>query len=375
MRRATTTRELDPRYDPAVDDIGEQEWHEELLRFDDANIYQTWPYGAITYGEGRTSRLILRSGTEVVAMAQARIARLPVVNLGLAYVLWGPLWRRSGEAGSLAVFRQALRAMRNEYVCKRGLTLRLAPRLIDGDPCDFRSILEEEGFTASGPQSSSRTILMDLRPPVEALREGMRPHWRRELKQAERRQLNIEEGAGEDLFRTFIDMYHEMVSRKRFVEPNDINRFRLIQKRLPDSLKMMVLVCRSDGEARAGAIASAMGDTALYLFGATSNTGLKSQGSYALQWKLIEQLKRAGIRWYDLNGVNPDRNPGTYKFKSDLAGINGREVCYLGRFESHAGRASALCVRGADLLRSHCRSLKERFRTARSAKFRLNPAS
>jgi peptidoglycan pentaglycine glycine transferase (the first glycine) len=148
----------------------------------------------------------------------------------------------------------------------------------------------------------------------------------------------------------------------------------VIQRRLPEPLRMKILLCRSGGQVCAGAIASTIGKTAVYLFGATSNAGLKSRGSYALQWKLVEELKREGVGVYDLNGVNPEKNPGTYKFKSDLAGKSGREVCFLGRFDSSGGAVSSLCVQGGDWLRAGLRSLKENVRTTRSVKPSPDPA-
>ena len=49
----------------------------------------------------------------------------------------------------------------------------------------------------------------------------------------------------------------------------------------------------------AGLVASAMGDSAIYLLGATSDEGLKSKGAYLLQWTLIKWLKECGFKWYD----------------------------------------------------------------------------
>src|SRR4029079_2790488 len=100
----------------------------------------------------------------------------------------------------------------------------------------------------------------------------------------------------------------------------------------------------------------------------TSNNGMKSRGSYLLQSRLVEQLKRGGAMVYDLNGINPVTNPGTYKFKSDLAERNGKEVCYLGRFEAHGTLLSYCCVHGAEKLRSGHRVLTERARAVRTAK-------
>ncbi len=181
----------------------------------------------------------------------------------------------------------------------------------------------------------------------------------RELKVAERKQLQVIEGDQDELFGAFIEIYREMVSRKQFVEPNDINHFRLIQARLPKELKMRIMLCKSGDDICSGLICSAIGNTAIYLFGATSNRGMKSNGSYLLQWKLLKFLKGEQISVYNLNGINPVRNPGTYKFKREFAGSNGRDVRFVGRFESHPGNLGELCVTSTENIRTIYRKIRD----------------
>ncbi len=355
-------------YSSEVDNTGEQAWCQLVQGFEDGNIYQTWPYGAVVAGPRNLSHLVLKLHGEVVAIAQARIKKLPLVNLGIAYVQWGPLWRRTGAETNVENFRQAVRALRNEFVCQRGLTLRLFPIVFEQDPIGFRAILDDEGFSCVGEGARGRTILMDLAPSLAELREGMASHWKRELKVAEKSNLEFIEGSSQELFETFIGMYKEMVFRKKFVEPNDIYQFKQIQMQLPEPLKMRVLLCKSGGDLCSGAIYSVAGNSAIYLFGATSNAGMKSRGSYFLQWKVLEALKQRGAAVYNLNGINPDKNPGTYKFKSDLAGKHGRDVHYVGRLDSHPGRIRLSCIEFCDYLRAAYRTLKARHKKEQTAK-------
>lgn len=356
-------RQLDPGYTSEVDTVDETMWCQILEKFADANIYQTWPYSAVTSGRRNVSHLILKKDGQVIAAAQARIAKLPLINVGIAYVRWGPLWRQAATATNEETFRQAIRALRNEFSCNRGLVLRLFPIVYDHHP-SLSAILADEGFSSMGAETRSRTILMDLNPPLEALRQGMNSHWKRELKLAERTGLEVVEGSNDELFGMFIEIYREMVSRKRFSEGNDINQFRLMQAQLPENLKMKIMLCKSEKGVCAGVIYSAIGNTVLYLFGATSNVGKKSNGSYLLQWRLIERAKKDGRAVYDLNGINPAKNPGTYKFKNDLAGQHGRDVHFVGRFDSHASFLSRVCVGSGDTLRAIYRMLKERIKAS-----------
>jgi len=361
-------RPLAPGYSSEIDAVDEQAWNRLVLEFADGNIYQTWSYGAVIGGSRNLRHLVLKLNGEVVAIAQARIKRLPVVGLGIAYVQWGPLWRRTNVGPNAEIFRQALRALHNDFVCRHGLTVRLFPLVFEDDVVDFRAILAEEGFAAVAEEAHGRTILMNLAPNLADLRENMSSHWKRELKVAEKSNLEFTENSSQESFESFIEMYKEMVSRKKFVEPNDIHQFERIQQQLPEQLRMRVLLCKSNSGLSAGAIYSLVGNSAIYLFGATSNAGMKSRGSYFLQWKIVEALKQKNVAFYNLNGINPEKNPGTYKFKSDLAGKHGRDVFYAGRFEAHAGSLTRSLVQIGDALRKSRRSLQQRILDWRTVK-------
>ena len=57
-----------------------------LNDFDDANIYQTWSYGAVRWGEKNLSHVILKKHNEVVAATQLRIVKISWLGVGIAYI-------------------------------------------------------------------------------------------------------------------------------------------------------------------------------------------------------------------------------------------------------------------------------------------------
>src|SRR6202167_718989 len=77
-----------------VDRATSAEWSQMLDLFDDASIYQTAAYGEVRWGERNLSRMVLRRDGEVVGMAQLRIIRPTPLKFGMAYLRWGPLWKR-----------------------------------------------------------------------------------------------------------------------------------------------------------------------------------------------------------------------------------------------------------------------------------------
>jgi lipid II:glycine glycyltransferase (peptidoglycan interpeptide bridge formation enzyme) len=133
-----------------------------------------------------------------------------------------------------------------------------------------------------------------------------------------------------------------MRKRKTFETTVDIHEFGRIQGDLAESHRLRILICEDKGEPVAGLVASAMGDTAIYLLGATSDKGLNSKGAYLLQWTLIKWLKDKGFKWYDLGGIDPERNPGVYHFKR---GLSGADVSHLNPLVACNSLASSAIVR------------------------------
>jgi len=343
---------LEDGYTAEFDTVDKDEWHKIIDLFSDANIYQTWSYDAIRCGEENISHLVLRSKDKIIAAGQARIVRIPVLGFGAAYIRWGPLWRPRNQNADPTVFRFALRALRNEYVCRRGLILRIFPILYDDNRNSCADILTSEGYTPVPKEDRGRTLILDISPPLDHLRKNLDQKWRNCLNKAERNNLEVIEGTGDSLLTDFIGIYHALLERKKFQEPNDINEFRMIQRELPPEFKMKIFLCRSDGVSSVGAIFTAIGETGVYLFGATNDQGMANKGSYLLQWKAIQWMKNNGCRYYNLNGINPMKNPGSYHFKAGVSGKNGQDVYYLGRFDCYSGAVSTALAHTAELVYS-----------------------
>jgi len=347
--------ELKAGFSSEVDHFTKNSWDSLLETFDDGNIYQTWSYEAVRSGKKKVSHLLLKLKEEPVALAQVRIVRVPFTNVGVAYLRWGPLWRRRGRTKDMVIFEQAVRALRNEYACRRKLVIRIMPFLFSDNSELYEPILKQEGFERLSVEGSQRTLLVGLDKTPDELRKGLDQKWRNRLKFAEKKDLEIVEGHDDRLFAQFIEMYDEMHARKRFVKMTDVHQYRAMQSELPDSLKLRISIAYLEGKPAAGIVCSRIGDLGICLFAATSDAGLSTQGSYLLQWKALGWLKESGAKWYDLAGINPEANPGTYRFKSGFCGKNGKDVHYLGTYVSHENSLADRAVRMANFTRDQYR--------------------
>src|ERR1035441_8848898 len=118
----------------SVDQTTEAEWNRLLPQFADASLYQTWAYGAVSWGEKNLSHLLLKQGDQVVGMAQFRIVRVPLISSGIAYLRWGPLCRRRDAAPAPDPLPALLKAIADEYACRRPLLVRIPPNVFCDDP-------------------------------------------------------------------------------------------------------------------------------------------------------------------------------------------------------------------------------------------------
>lgn len=344
-----------------IDRATAADWSRMLDLFDDANIYQTWAYGSVHWSEKELSHLVLRRDGEIVAIAQLRIVRPTRLKFGMGYLRWGPLCQRRGRALDPGIIGRMARALEDEYVRNRKLLLRIIPSSFIGTARGAAVEAAFGGYASETPDANNtyRTFVLDLAPEVEELRRRLDKKWRNQLSRAEKNNLTVIAGNGCSEYRTFCTMYHQMLSRKMFDTTVDVEEFGRMQQELPERQRMRVLICEDGGRPVAGLVASTIGDTAIYLLGATSNEGLNSKGAYLLQWTLIKSLKESGIKWYDLGGIDPVRNPGVYHFKRGLSGVDSVQ---LTPFIACTSTMSSTVVKTGVAIRDAVRSCKLAFR-------------
>lgn len=350
-----------------VDRATPAEWSQMLKLFDDANIYQTSAYGGVRWGEKNLSRLVLKRDGEVLGIAQLRIVRPIPLKFGMAYLRWGPLWERRGLPLNPEVPTRMARALRDEYLDKRKLFLRVLPNAFAGSS---RATTMQIAFCEFTPEpldagNTYRTFLLDLSPSLDELRSGLDKKWRNQLSRSEKNNLRVIAGHGSEDYRTFSQVYFQMRKRKTFETTVDVDEFGRIQETLAESQRMRILICEDKGVPVAGLVASAMGESAIYLLGATSDDGLNSKGAYLLQWTLISWLKENGIKWYDLGGIDPEGNPGVYHFKR---GLSGEDVCQINPLTASGSAVSTGIVKAGLAMQRTLRGSLSPLNLARSLK-------
>jgi len=343
------------------DSIDRSAWYSILPLFDDATIDQTGFYG-IRWQHDNLSYFVLKRGAEIVAAAQVSLFLAPVIGTGIASVRLGPLWRRRGSEPDLEVFRQAVRALRAEYAERRGLVLRIFPNAYRNDETGLADVLEAEGLRAPHPEAGEERYLVDLAPSTDDLLKGVHQNWRRFLRRSQKYELEVAFESGPEAVDLFLGLYGQMRDRKSrystfYGSLYRVADFRDAYQTLPEELRPKILICRRQGEPVAGSVISAIGNTAIYIYGASTALGRECLAGYFLHWYVVCWLKSRGIRWYDLGVGNP---AALRQFKRHLVGRNGVVAPYLGEFELAGSFSSNLTVQGILRLKSLAAKTKVR---------------
>ena len=313
--------------DVQVDGQTAESWAEIVSTFADASIYQSWAYGAVSWGERQLSHVVLRRNGQALVAAQLRIARLPLVPAGLAHLRWG-LFESRGNALEPAVVSAFMARLTHEYVVRRGLALRVIPPVYAATEhaAVFQSALEASGLRQEPSLGAYRTILVDLRPTLDVLRKQLNQKWRNQLNRAEKNNLVLEVSDTREAYQAFVPLYAGMRARKQFESSVDVAEFGRIQELLSGSSRLQTFLARSDGQVVGALVCSLMGDNAICLLAATNELARELKAAYLLQWQAMKWLKEHGALQYDLGGIDSEANPGGHHFKS---GFGGTEVTQL----------------------------------------------
>jgi lipid II:glycine glycyltransferase (peptidoglycan interpeptide bridge formation enzyme) len=223
--------------------------------------------------------------------------------------------------------------LRKVYIGNKINILRVVPHIYKNGLGNVVSqMLVSSGFKFVSNVKPYDTIILSLENSEENLRKGLHRNWRRNLKKAENAGIEIRRGRENELFDILERLYLEALERKGFKGLNP-EEFARPQRMLSGHEKLIVTVAYFDGEPVTALATSNLGDTGLDILAANNEKGLKCGSSFLAYWNAFDASRRAGMKRYDLGGIDPKSNPTVYQFKSRMG---GEEQFHIGAFEAYA---------------------------------------
>ena len=310
-------------------------WDHFVIAHPQAHLLQTTPWGTLKSHFGWTDGRVAIAGPDqaLIAGAQLLYRRLPLGLGTLTYVPKGPLvdWQDHTQVHALVA------ALDQTAQAHGAIAMTIEPEL--PDTTKHAAALEQAGFvpgaTAVQPR---RTLLVDLTPDREDILAAMKSKTRYNIRLAGRKGVNVYRGTAADV-ETFNKLIQVTSSRNEFgVHSADYYRraFKLFAARD----QVALFLADYEGQPLAGLMAFALGQTAWYFYGTSSNAHRNLMAPYALQWAAMCWAKDLGCTTYDLWGV-PDHDEetletqfterqdglwGVYRFKRGFGGRLTRTI-------------------------------------------------
>jgi len=172
------------------------------------------------------------------------------------------------------------------------------------------------------------SVILRIDRPDEELLAGMKPKWRYNVRLAEKKGVAVD-SEGPRALNDFYRLYEATASRDRIaIHPRSYYErlFSLGATSVGTPRpELRLWVARFEGEALAAIVTLYYGETATYLYGASSDEKRNLMPAYALQWAAIRAARETGCLWYDFYGIPPSDAPdhpmaGLYRFKTGFGG-------------------------------------------------------
>jgi hypothetical protein len=293
--------------------VSPNEWREALQRAPKSNLLQTWGYAkAMRSQRQQMTRFgVIRCKGAPVGIVQVQEVRL----FGFFHTVTlhrGPLWFE--ETPSIALWKAFFEVFDKIFPRRWGRIRRLMPELSKN--ALSKDLLSDLGFKSVS--EGYRSIWIDLRPDLDAIRAGLKANWRNKLRSAEKSALVPARDESLASLSWFLSQYEADQAARKFRGPAVAFVRELIENADPDSV---FLYRASIGQSPvAGILLLRHGSAATYQIGWTGDQGRKHRAHHLLLWRACEDLKARGVGWLDAGGINEDGAAGVTTFKRGLGG-------------------------------------------------------
>lgn len=296
------------------DSVDREQWQAWMQKIGRSNLLQSWAYGtarAETSGWRVRRGVIFRHG-EAVAVVQGLQKRVGCL-LQVTRVNRGPLFLTDDSPNDR---RAVWQAMAQLGAIRRGQLLTVVPETtLSGSAL---IMFAEMGFRQRSPKGWE-SAWIDLTRDEATLRQQLHGKWRNMLTLSERSGLTLEIGNDQHLFDWMLIRYRESMREKGFAGPPPYLLQSLFTHLRPDE-QLLILRASHDGHPVAGVCLAPHALAATYLLGWNGFKGRALRANQFLLWQAILHLKRAGLRWFDLGGIDEEDTPAIAGFKVGMAG-------------------------------------------------------
>lgn len=273
------------------------QWDDFVLSHPRGHFLQlsNWGEQKAAYGWS-VERVALMQDDEIIAGAQLLFRPLPMKLGTMAYLAYG------GYVSEESQWERLLAAIHDCAKNHGAAFLKWEPGF------HFEHDVSQWGFSES-PQriQPPSTIMIDVTGDDETIQARMNTSTRRNIRKAYKNDIHYYHASPADLHK-FTEMMTVTGERNDFGVHEPAYYELIYNLFVPDHATL--ILAEHEGDTLAANLVISVGDTAVYLEGASSNEKRKLMAAYGVQWEAIKWTQERGCQWYDMWGI-PDEDEDT----------------------------------------------------------------
>jgi len=299
-------------------------WEDFILSHNPRSFLQSWNWGEVNE---RLGKKIYRIGfyDDSNLVGESLIIKENAKRGPHFLIPGGPIIDWGSQVQINAFIKCIKNLAREEHVW----FIRIRPEVMDSR--ESKKMFSELGFV-SAPMHlhAENTWVLDISPPEESIVAGMRKTTRYLVRNSQKHNLICEQTIDSEQIKILSDLQKETVVRHNFVGFSD-KIFRYQLETFGKDNQGKLFICRQAEKDLAAAIIIFYGDTAYYHHSGSTSNYRGIPFSYFLQWQVILEAKKRGIKYYNFWGIAPNDNPkhrfaGVTTFKK---GFGGKRVDWI----------------------------------------------
>lgn len=305
------------------DVTNEPAWSEIVEKFPEANFLQSWGWGEFHQQLGET--VVRRSYAESEKLAAwSGVVQRAKRGAYLA-VAGGPLLNWSDTA----LVEKVLKDIKEIAKQNHCLFVRFRPQAVDSQ--ELRSLVQRSGAKEAPMHlTADLTLQLDLTLNETELLNQMRKNHRYLIRKAEKEGVITEISTNPDEISEFYQHQLELAKKHGFVPFS----FQFLDKQFRTFVsrdQAFLVNAKKGSQLLASAFIIVYNQIAVYHYGVSTEANQNLPGSYAAQWRAIQEAQARGCHKYNFWGIAPKeatnhRFAGVSLFKR---GFGGEELNYL----------------------------------------------
>lgn len=264
-----------------------REW-DNFVKSNGGHPLQLWGWGEVKKSKvWIIKRLLFVENEQVIGAGQVLIRKLPKPFSKMLYVPRGPVSSNENR-------KKILKALA-DWSKKQGATFaKIEPNWTTA-----------HDLTKPWKKSKSQILLpdtlqMDLSIEPDKMLAEMNAKTRQNIRRSLRYGITMREATSDSDIKSVMNIYRETAKRANFAIHSD-NYYRSIIDHFGDDCRIYVALHENRIVSFVWDIITP--DTAFELYGGMNEEGKKLRANFALKWEVIQEERRRGTKFYDMNGL------------------------------------------------------------------------